>query len=1034
MWPRRWVTVLGLVVMYVVTARLGLLLALPPEKKATAIWVPSGIALAAVLLYGRRLWPGIWLGAFLANLWDYSDPANAFSLAAHVAVSSGIATGSTLQALAGSVLLRRLVGPGSPFERTSSAFAFAGVAMVMCLVAATFGVASLYLGGFAPAKALGFIWWTWWLGDMTGVLTAGSLILAWSRLPTFAWEPRRLAEAAFLLVLLVLLGVGVFGLGPFDFHVPAPLAYLTIPVLVWATFRFGLHGATVALFLISGIAVWGTSEGDGPFAQPTVQASLLLLQVYMGVIAVTALVMAAMLDERSGAEAKVHLWEHIAAHAGWPVVIVDPRDSTLHLVNRAFADMHGYTVDELNGSSLADLCAPESRAELPAHRRAIHEKGNHVYESVHMRKDGSRFPCRCHGTAFKDAHGQVLFRAGTFQDLTKFKQAEAVLRESEQRLRQLADTIPQLAWMARPDGHIFWYNRRWHEYTGTTAEDMEGWGWQSVHDPKALPKVLERWKGSVASGEPFDMVFPIKGADGLFRPFLTRVNPLRDEAHRILNWFGTNTDISEQMRAEAQLHELNATLEQRVNERTAALRVSEGRFRAIFDLQLQFIGLMSPDGVLLEANRTALAATGVSEEAVLGKPFWETVWWAHDSVQQDRLRDAVTRAAAGHTVRFEASHPGPDGSLIWVDFCLTPFRDDDGNVTLLIPEGHDITERKRIEEVLREQEERFRSAFDFAAIGMALVAPDGKWLRVNRGICDIVGYSEAELLATDFQSITHPDDLAADLDLVRAVLADTIRTYQMEKRYFHKQGRIVHVLLSVSLVRDGAGRPLYFIAQIQDITVRKRSEEQMATSLREKETLLKEIHHRVKNNLQIVSTLLDLQSDHTSDPQTLEMFRESRGRVKSMALIHERLYRSQDMARVDFAEYVRQLADDLYRTYKLSDDIRLELDIDIPPLPIDLAIPCGLLLNELMSNCFKHAFAGATEGCLRVALRRDGSGANVLIVADTGPGFPADTDFRNTASFGLQLVNTLVEQLDGEIELTAERGTTFTVRFPKAKT
>ena len=414
---------------------------------------------------------------------------------------------------------------------------------------------------------------------MTGVLTAGSLILAWSRLPTFAWEPRRLAEGAFLLVLLVLLGVGVFGIGPFDFHAPAPLAYLTIPVLVWATFRFGLHGATTALVLISGIAVWGTSEGDGPFAQPTVQASLLLLQVYMGVIAVTALVMAAMLTERHGAEAEVQRWEHIAAHAGWPVVIVNARDGTLDLANQAFADLHGYTVDELIGRSLADLCAPESRAELPAHSHAIHEKGNYVYESTHLRKDGSRFPCQCHGTAFKDAHGQVLFRAGTFQDLTKFKQAEAVLRESEQRFRQLADAMPQLAWMARPDGHIFWYNRRWHEYTGTTAEEMEGWGWQSVHDPAALPKVLERWKGSVASGDPFDMVFPIKGADGLFRPFLTRVNPLRDEANRILNWFGTNTDISEQKRAEEQLQELNATLEQRVAERTAALRANEERFK-----------------------------------------------------------------------------------------------------------------------------------------------------------------------------------------------------------------------------------------------------------------------------------------------------------------------------------------------------------------------------------------------------------------------------------------------------------------------
>ena len=153
-----------------------------------------------------------------------------------------------------------------------------------------------------------------------------------------------------------------------------------------------------------------------------------------------------------------------------------------------------------------------------------------------------------------------------------------------------------------------------------------------------------------------------------------------------------------------------------------------------------------------------------------------------------------------------------------------------------------------------------------------------------------------------------------------------------------------------------------------------------------------------------------------------------------MALIHERLYRSQDMARVNFAEYVRQLADDLYRTYKVSDDdIRLELDVDIPPVPIDIAIPCGLLLNELMSNCFKHAFKDATEGRIRVSLYRDADETNVLIVADNGAGFPAGTDFRNTTSFGLQLVTTLVEQLDGEIELTSDRGTTFTVRFPKTK-
>lgn len=141
------------------------------------------------------------------------------------------------------------------------------------------------------------------------------------------------------------------------------------------------------------------------------------------------------------------------------------------------------------------------------------------------------------------------------------RRAEAILRHSEEELRALADSISQLAWMARPDGHIFWYNRRWYEYTGTTLEQMEGWGWQRVHDPAILPSVLERWNESIATGEPFDMEFPLRGADGVFRWFLTRVNPLRDTEGRVLRWFGTNTDVDEVKRAQDSLREETRMLE-----------------------------------------------------------------------------------------------------------------------------------------------------------------------------------------------------------------------------------------------------------------------------------------------------------------------------------------------------------------------------------------------------------------------------------------------------------------------------------------
>ncbi|MEO8166344.1 MAG: ATP-binding protein, partial [Betaproteobacteria bacterium] len=155
----------------------------------------------------------------------------------------------------------------------------------------------------------------------------------------------------------------------------------------------------------------------------------------------------------------------------------------------------------------------------------------------------------------KNAAGHVDEVVLIHEDRTAEMRAELAMRESEEKWRLLADTIPQLAWMAHADGAIFWYNRRWYEYTGTSAPEMEGWGWQSVHDPQVLPEVMARWKASLERGEPFDMVFPLLGADGKFRPFLTRVNPLRDADGLVVYWFGTNTDISDIKRMEDELRE-----------------------------------------------------------------------------------------------------------------------------------------------------------------------------------------------------------------------------------------------------------------------------------------------------------------------------------------------------------------------------------------------------------------------------------------------------------------------------------------------
>lgn len=214
----------------------------------------------------------------------------------------------------------------------------------------------------------------------------------------------------------------------------------------------------------------------------------------------------------------------------------------------------------------------------------------------------------------------------------------------------------------------------------------------------------------------------------------------------------------------------------------------------------------------------------------------------------------------------------------------------------------------------------------------------------------------------------------------------------------------------------------------EEISRRQKAEAVIRTSLQEKEVLLKEIHHRVKNNLQIISSLLNLQSGYIDDERTLQMFVESQGRIQSMALIHEKLYQSEDLARVDFADYIDSLVSFLMRSYSTG-SVGISLDVAPVFLSLDTSIPCGLIVSELVSNAFKYAFPEGRSGEIYVHLKSIDDEHYELAVGDTGIGFPEDVDFRETESLGLQLVTTLSDQLDGEIELDRSKGTEFRIRF-----
>jgi len=212
-----------------------------------------------------------------------------------------------------------------------------------------------------------------------------------------------------------------------------------------------------------------------------------------------------------------------------------------------------------------------------------------------------------------------------------------------------------------------------------------------------------------------------------------------------------------------------------------------------------------------------------------------------------------------------------------------------------------------------------------------------------------------------------------------------------------------------------------------EIGRRREAEDRIQDSLQEKEVLLKEIHHRVKNNLQIISSLLNLQRDR--HPQVESVFQESQGRIQAMALIHERLYQSEDLARVDFGDYLRTLIQYLARSYGRR-DVAVDLETEGVSLNLDVAVSCGLIVHELCSNALKYAFPDGQSGRIRILFTQEIGGACKLVVMDDGIGFPSELDFQNTESLGLQLVMTLSRQLDGVVALERREGTRFKVSFP----
>jgi PAS domain S-box-containing protein len=419
-------------------------------------------------------------------------------------------------------------------------------------------------------------------------------------------------------------------------------------------------------------------------------------------------------------------------------------------------------------------------------------------------------------------------------------------------------------------------------------------------------------------------------------------------------------------------------------------------------------------------------------EATLG---YSQAEWLEDPIRWydrihplDRQRWSVEAArmfTTGEPLRSAYRVVARDGRVIWFHCEAKLVRDKAGHPWLLHGVAFDITERQL-------SEERLRGLLDSAPDAMVIVNQEGRIVFVNSQAERLFGYGRQELLGGPIETLI-PERFHAQHGGHRATYGANPRVRPMgaglELFGRRKDGSEFPVEISLSPLQAEEG--MLVSSAIRDISDRKVAEQRLVDSLDEKDVLLREIHHRVKNNLAVISSLFYLQSTYTDDPVTLKLLQESQDRVRSMALVHELLYGSENLAAVDFSKYASDLCEQLIQTYgNPAGQVRLTRNLEPFRLNIDQAVPCGLVLNEIMSNAIKHAFPGGRPGTIHLTLRRSPDGACLVSVADDGIGIPPALQLASPNSLGLRLIRTLARQLDGHIEvLPTLPGTDFRLTF-----
>jgi PAS domain S-box-containing protein len=581
---------------------------------------------------------------------------------------------------------------------------------------------------------------------------------------------------------------------------------------------------------------------------------------------------------------------------------------------------------------------------------------------------------------------------------TRHNQAEQALRESEQNYRQLTDSISDVFFEMDKDLRYTYWNKASEKLTGISAKDAIGKSLSELFPDTLNTRKAERvYLDVLRTQQPQTFINEyIFGGKDFF--FDISAYPSK----RGLSVFVK--DITDRKQAEEELREKE-----------------EFNFALFQHNPIQTM-VVDRGGRVLKVNM-AKRKSG-DRLPKIGDVMYKDYAAKHEIDMHAELMECIR---SSKTKRFSELKYGDK----FLTILIAPF--PHGAIITSL----DITERKRAEEALHASEGRYRSLFDNMLEGFAyckiIVDKNNKpidfeYTKVNDAFEALTGLKKEYIIGKRAtEAIPSVKKAHPVLFKIYGKVALTGKPANFDI-YFEP----LKIWLSISVYCPKRG---YFVAIFDNITERKLAEEEIRASLKEKEVLLQEVHHRVKNNMQLISSLFSLQSRRIKDKQAFEILKSSQNRIRSMGLIHEKLYKTKDFARVDFNEYVRSLTNHLFSSYGINKEaIKLNTNIKDVFLDINTAIPCGLIINELVSNSMKYGFPDGKKGEIKIAVLPLNKNKVELIVSDNGVGLPEEVEFRNTESLGLHLVTILVDgQLHGDIKLERDGGTSFHIRFKVKK-